>query len=77
MKPQKPHNNIGKRIYKQITKLSNDHINLNLGPEAKSTQRQHLMLLVLADLDKRSADAIAKDKHRLPPQIQYSVLSEN
>jgi len=43
--------------------LPNDHINLNLGPEAKFTQRRHLMLLVLATLDKRSAEAIAKDKY--------------
>jgi len=62
----KSHKNIGKRIYKQITKLLNDHINLNLSPRVKFTQAQHLMLLVLAALDNTSAEAIAQDKHRLP-----------
>jgi len=67
MKPRKPNNNIEKRVYKQITKLLNDHINLNLSHGAKFTQLQHLtLLLVLADLDNTSADAVAKDKHRLP-----------
>lgn len=67
MKAQKPLNrNIGKRIYKQITKLLNDHINLDLSPKAKFTQSQHLMLLVLAALDNTSAEAIAKDRHHLP-----------
>ena len=36
MKPQKPNNNIGKGIYKQITKLLND-LNLNLSHGAKVT----------------------------------------
>jgi len=66
MKAQKPHNDIGKRAYKRITKLLNDHINLNLSPGAVFTQAQHLMLLVLAALENTSAEAIAKDKHRLP-----------
>jgi len=34
MKPQKPNNNIGKRIYKQITKPLND-LNLNLSHGAE------------------------------------------
>lgn len=58
--------NIGKRIYKWITKHLNDHVNLNLRPEAKFTSTQHLTLLVLAALDNTSAEAIAQDKHRLP-----------
>jgi hypothetical protein len=63
----KSHNtNIGKWIYKQITKLLNGHINLNLSPKAKFTQTQHLMLLILAALDNTSTEAITKDKHRLP-----------
>ena len=47
MKPQKPHNNIGKRVYKQITKLPNDHINLNLGHGAKFTVRVMYSLLAI------------------------------
>ncbi len=67
MKPKKPRNkDIEKRVYKQITKLLNEHINLNLSPEAKFTQIQHLTLLVLAALDNTSAEAIARDKFRLP-----------
>ncbi|MEA3255167.1 MAG: transposase [Candidatus Altiarchaeota archaeon] len=62
----KSHNDIEKRVYKWITKLLNKHINLNLSPLAKFTQVQHLTLLVLAALDNTSAEAIAKDKFRLP-----------
>jgi hypothetical protein len=62
----KSHKDIEKRTYKQVTKLLNDHINLYLNPRAEFTQDQHLMLLVLAALDNTSAEAIAKDKHRLP-----------
>jgi len=63
----KSHNrDIEKRIYKWITKLLNDNINLNLSPGAVFTQPQHLALLVLAALDNTSAEAIANDKHRLP-----------
>lgn len=67
MKAQKPHNkNIEKRAYKWITKLLNDHIDLNLSPGAVFTQVQHLTLLVLAALDNTSVEAIAKDRHHLP-----------
>lgn len=63
----KSHNtNIRKGVYKWITKLLNDYVNLNLSPIAKFTQAQHLTLLVLAALDNTSAEAVAQDKHRLP-----------
>lgn len=65
MKPN--HNkNIEKRLYKGITNLLNKHISLNLSPIAEWTQLQHLTLLVLAAIDNTSAEAIAKDKLRLP-----------